>query len=455
MLALSACETSAPVGRGSVSDLPIFAAKNAPPRLEAPSSPASGAAEVEAASRPIEPRDSKFVDGVAIEVPAQVAPTPSIGVPPRTRTRPDEFRLHLPDPVDRQLSALYNRRSELDMKIMLLNLGPDAAGARRYYGGGGGGGISMFGLRGSYGRNFAPPRYSTPPLNGGAYSQNMWSLDERFRAASREYSEQPDSRYFSRQKDPNIHRQVDELLRQRDEIDAKIALMKKNRGVGGIYIPFEETPAKSAARRASGKSSAPISPSPNSPKSPDSMVQLEPAKYAWNTPDTMTLSQSTFVEVRVTLDPSRFAGLAKRLAASGVVGTADVNLSRILIAKLESTAFKVDPKEGQRQQVLDGRDTVWRWAIEPTVAGDHELVLKIVSELEPASVIESAVRSIKVRAVPAPEPDRWQSLLDFAVKNWEKLLTVVLIPVLGGFWSLMKRRRTARLDSSFPAINPS
>lgn len=220
-------------------------------------------------------------------------------------------------------------------------------------------------------------------------------------------------------------------------------------------------PPRSGTPRYSSGSVQPIVPSLNPPTRANLSLRgrrqsvLEPGKFAWNTPEAMTLGESKLVEVRVTLDAGRFSGLESRLTAAGAASSGEAAFGRILVAKLESAAFNISPKEGVRQHTVDGRDTVWRWAIEPKTPGDHELLLTIESVMDPAGVFESTTRQIKVRAVPVPvpQPDRSTAITDFVVKNWDKLWTLLLLPIAGGAWAYVKRRRAAAAAKPFPLIN--
>lgn len=176
---------------------------------------------------------------------------------------------------------------------------------------------------------------------------------------------------------------------------------------------------------------------------------------AWNTPDTMQMNQSRKVELRVTLDASRFEGLAGRIVASGPTTSEEADVSRHLTAKLESTAFEISPKEAKPQAVVGSSDAVWRWVIEPKKAGKHALVLSVESRLGPefGPVISSMSREIVVTAVPSPHPTAWDKTLEFVMKNWEKLLTVVLIPLIGWMVAAIRKRRTSGAEKPLPLIS--
>jgi isopentenyl diphosphate isomerase/L-lactate dehydrogenase-like FMN-dependent dehydrogenase len=166
---------------------------------------------------------------------------------------------------------------------------------------------------------------------------------------------------------------------------------------------------------------------------------LRPAALAWSTPADLQAGQSKQVELRITLDPERMAMLADRIRAGGVTTTAHAEFAPVVIATLSSTEFEVSPPGPQRQQIMQGRDAVWAWAIRAKSAGTHPLILHVESELPEANVKDPFVREIHVRALQVPMATQ---AMDFAMRNWDKLLTLVLLPL--GAWALKRWRDRRR-----------
>lgn len=156
---------------------------------------------------------------------------------------------------------------------------------------------------------------------------------------------------------------------------------------------------------------------------------LQPGKIAWNTPPAMRMGESAEVELRVTLDEARFEGLEARVRAPGTTTAERVELAPRLSAKLESTAFDIKPDGLQRQTVRPGRDAAWQWIISPKMKGEHKLLLTLISQPEEGEVVEPIVRTIRVSAAEGEDRAR---VIDWIAQHWEKLLTLVLIPV-GGY----------------------
>jgi hypothetical protein len=175
---------------------------------------------------------------------------------------------------------------------------------------------------------------------------------------------------------------------------------------------------------------------------------LQPAEVVWNTPANMTMGQSSEVELRVTLDPNLFAGLQGRITAPGKTTAENVELSRHLTASLESTVFDIDPKGPQPQQVLKGQDAQWTWVISPKSPGRDTLLLSIVSDIEGGPQISSLVRQIDVSVTP------YARATDFIVKNWDKLLTLLIFPAAAWAWQRHRKRRSTTPEAPLPPLPP-
>lgn len=201
----------------------------------------------------------------------------------------------------------------------------------------------------------------------------------------------------------------------------------------------------------SGEEIVPGAGGPISAPEPASTPALKPAKLAWNTPEAVEMGNSPQVELRITLSPERMAQLAERIKAPGKTTTDTADLATIVTATLSGTQFKVWPDKPQRQEILPGRDAVWIWSISPLAPGTHSLVLTVESALPEANVDAPFVRTIIVRAV---KPAIGKEVMSFAEKNWQALITVVIIPLGGLLVSWWRKRRNASSDDELPPITP-
>lgn len=161
----------------------------------------------------------------------------------------------------------------------------------------------------------------------------------------------------------------------------------------------------------------------------------------------MLMGESATITLRVTLNPAHFDELAKHLPSSGTTQATTLDLSSQLSAELGSTDFDITPPGKQAQQVLEGRDVEWKWIIQPKVAGERTLLLTIYSALNGgAQIIQSLDRKISVAVLtppPPPEPSFSAQVLGFALKNWDKLLTLILIPLAGWVWKRFGKKNEA------------
>lgn len=172
---------------------------------------------------------------------------------------------------------------------------------------------------------------------------------------------------------------------------------------------------------------------------------LQPGKLAWNTPPRMAMGDSAEVELRVTLDETLFPGLEARVRAGGSTTSEVAELSRDLSARLQSTAFDITPDGERRQPVRQGRDAVWVWVISPKQKGAQKLLLSITAHVPGGPAFQPLVRTIEVTAAAGSTP---AAMLDFLQRNWDKLLTLVLIPLAAWAWKAHQGRRTRRLPAS-------
>lgn len=174
--------------------------------------------------------------------------------------------------------------------------------------------------------------------------------------------------------------------------------------------------------------------------------EFQPAKVAWNTPPEMRMRETAEVEVRATLDHERFQAIESRITAKGATRSVVSELSRSLSATLSSTAFDVEPRHAIPQIVRPQQDAAWKWVISPKAPGVHQLLLTITATADDGHVVEPLTRTIAVRTAQGSGPE---AALDFVARNWEKLLTVVLLPAGLWMWRWYRRRKA---DISLPRI---
>jgi hypothetical protein len=122
-------------------------------------------------------------------------------------------------------------------------------------------------------------------------------------------------------------------------------------------------------------------------------------------------------------------------------------------AKVTGLGFNIEPITPERQAVSRTQETEWRWQIEPTKSDTLELNLTLSAQIKVDG--ESSARTIrtfeKKILVNVPFTQRVATAMN---NNVELLTTVVLIPVAGGTWRYVrkrKRRQTSSHDDAEPA----
>lgn len=196
---------------------------------------------------------------------------------------------------------------------------------------------------------------------------------------------------------------------------------------------------------------APGSTAASTPPAAASGPELRPGAIAWNTPPKMAMNETAVVELVVTRDQHLVPTVANQIKAPGKTVTETGEFSKIVVAKLESTAFEISPPGPIEQTVLDGRFALWKWDIRPKFKGKHWLLLTVTSKVEGSASIKPEVREIEVTAGADDAEDAARA---FLTSNWKEILTVVLIPVGAGAWRLY-RRKTATGFTPLPPLPPT
>ena len=97
--------------------------------------------------------------------------------------------------------------------------------------------------------------------------------------------------------------------------------------------------------------------------------------------------------------------------------------------------FRIDSLGNSQRQLIDtadGEKSVWQWAVTPKTSVSYaRLFLKVVAEKEDGTVkpIDTREFNISIQL----ETNFWRSLVDWLRKNPEKLLVLILIPIVSYF----------------------
>jgi hypothetical protein len=168
-------------------------------------------------------------------------------------------------------------------------------------------------------------------------------------------------------------------------------------------------------------------------------AQFQPGLVAWSTPPTMRQGEQVTVKASVTLTPAQVDALKDTLKdAPGTVTVEAHPFTRNLGAKLiPGDGLSVTPTDLQRSIVLEGGIATFAWTVTAKQTGQRELILQIASYVDGPIAQESQVLGSFTHHIDVEVgADTFWQILD---KHWEKLLTVVLLPL--GAWLLQKWRR--------------
>ena len=184
-------------------------------------------------------------------------------------------------------------------------------------------------------------------------------------------------------------------------------------------------------------------------------VQLKPASLAWNTPPKMAAMQAANVELKISRDVNGTLALTSQIQSSGSTNTATARLADEVTASLTSEGFSISPADTPTKILLPEGDRTWIWSIKPkpTSRGTQTLVLTVTSDLglggdSKDSRSRSFVRDIYVEV----DDSRPNVMLDFFVKNWDKLWTLLLLPAGALVFQQIKRRRAGSAESPLPPV---
>jgi len=161
---------------------------------------------------------------------------------------------------------------------------------------------------------------------------------------------------------------------------------------------------------------------------------------AFNVPDTV-MSVGAAAGVQLLLSATQtLDSLEKQVKYSGTVESHAVRISDIMEAKLTGDGFDIIAVNPERQAVSAHEETEWKWEIKAIEPGPQQLhltlnmILSYDGEMIPR-VIKSFDRNIMIRV------SFRQRIAAIFHDHWEKLWTLIFIPIIGGFWKYVKARK--------------
>ena len=172
------------------------------------------------------------------------------------------------------------------------------------------------------------------------------------------------------------------------------------------------------------------------------LAALPTEALVFNTPAQILYGEQ--VELRLIVQPGEEGAAlqatfeaSRKASQSGEVQVAEARMSEEVGATLVSPGLAVTALTPERQFVSRVEPTEWRWAVQGSAEGQHELTLSlyaILPEHTSVRVLKTFERSLVVEVPPR------QAALGFVKDNWEWMWTFLLAPIGGWAWSRWRRR---------------
>jgi len=165
--------------------------------------------------------------------------------------------------------------------------------------------------------------------------------------------------------------------------------------------------------------------------------QLTTASMAFNVIDKANIED--VIKVQLLINPVKAVeDLKKELTVAGKTTTAQVKISKIVIASLAAPSFKITKITPEQQILIENGTTEWLWKLEPTEVGNHEIEVTITAVIKidgdsTTHHIRTYDHTIKVEITPKQLVDGWFKA------HWEWLFSTLLFPL--GIWFYARYRK--------------
>jgi len=182
-------------------------------------------------------------------------------------------------------------------------------------------------------------------------------------------------------------------------------------------------------------------------KGPDVIEQaldeaLAKGKIAYDIPAEMKEGKAKKAEVRIAkgIDQDVVAALKQHLRDRAQVD--DIQVAPFMTVRLnaEKDSFDIQALTQDNQAVTDKTYTTWAWLLTPQQSGEKTLYLSVGTRFKlPGRDEETEFRPLYEREVKV-QVDRIYEAKRFASSNWQWLGGAIVIPLIGFFWRLRKKK---------------
>lgn len=163
---------------------------------------------------------------------------------------------------------------------------------------------------------------------------------------------------------------------------------------------------------------------------------LERARIAFNTPEAMTIGETTTIQLLLSLEHSA-EELEKSITSTGAREAHEIGVSDRMLARLTGSGFSITANTPEEQAISSTGTTKWSWDVRPTSPGVQTLHLSLTALIDVGGhgtqhTIDTFDKKIDVNVT-------WrQHAWSFVTSNWQWLWAALLVPGAGWLW---RRRR--------------
>jgi hypothetical protein len=181
------------------------------------------------------------------------------------------------------------------------------------------------------------------------------------------------------------------------------------------------------------------------PPAAGDLPPLDSGAIAFNAPDRMQLGD--IIRIQAVLQPGTdTASVRVKIEEAGPVRAHVIGVADSVEAQLKGGAFEINPLYPERRRLTRDRPIEWLWEVKPRSDGRQVLVLTVFAWLLESGSrdwvpIRTFRETIDVEVRPAPKTSPSNQIGAFVRDNWDKILTLLVIPLSAGLWRGLQRRR--------------
>lgn len=166
--------------------------------------------------------------------------------------------------------------------------------------------------------------------------------------------------------------------------------------------------------------------------------QLRYSAFGYSVPKEANIDDD--IEIAMIVNPLVTVKEIEEDLPEGERTTGNIQISRVVQAKLDSNDFNITSITPERQVVIGGRNTTWKWSLKAKSPGANKKVKITVSAIvlvdgeRTESYIDTYTNTININITPKQRISRW---LD---DNWQWAWGALLIPILGFFYNRKRKK---------------